>query len=115
MGKKVAVIGRSCVVGLPTQLFLMDRGATVTNCDIHTAGLREIFRSSDIVVASAGSPELVKADWIKPGAVVVDVGFHVLDDKCGVTRPNRMFSVSLVMSMQMPGTSPHSCHQFLVE
>ena len=48
-GKKVAVIGHSCVVGLPTQLFLMDRGATVTNCDINTTGLHKIIQSSNIV------------------------------------------------------------------
>jgi 5,10-methylene-tetrahydrofolate dehydrogenase/methenyl tetrahydrofolate cyclohydrolase len=81
-GKNVAVIGRSCVVGLPTQLLFMDRGATVTNCDINTTDLRSIVRSSDIVVASAGSPELVKADWVKSGAVVVDVGFHVKEEWC---------------------------------
>lgn len=84
-GKKVAVIGRSCVVGLPTQLFLRDRGATVTNCDINTTGLHKIIQSSNIVIASEGSPELVKASWIKPGAVVVDVGFHVVDRLCDKT------------------------------
>ena len=84
-GKNVVVIGRSCIVGLPTQLFLMKRGATVTNCDINTTGLREIVQSADVVVASAGSPELVKADWIKPGAVVIDAGFHVMEELCNVT------------------------------
>lgn len=79
VGKKVCVIGRSCLVGLPTTLCLMDRGATVSNCDLHTTNLREIVKASDIVIASAGSPNLVKADWIKPGAVVVDVGFHVME------------------------------------
>jgi 5,10-methylene-tetrahydrofolate dehydrogenase/methenyl tetrahydrofolate cyclohydrolase len=78
VGKKVCVIGRSRIVGMPTSLLLMQRGATVTNCDINTTGLQDCLRNADIVIAAAGSPELVKADWIKPGAVVVDVGMNVI-------------------------------------
>lgn len=79
-GKHVCVVGRSCLVGLPTQLCLMGRGATVTGCDINTVDLRDKVLAADIVVASAGSPNLIQADWIKPGAVVVDVGFHVVEE-----------------------------------
>lgn len=81
LGKKVCIIGRSSLVGMPTQLCLMKRGATVTNCDINTVNLKHFVRDSDIVIASAGSPELVKKDWIKPGAIVVDAGYHVLESK----------------------------------
>ena len=59
----------------------MKRGATVTNCDINTVHLKQFVRESDIVIASAGSPELVKTDWIKPGAIVVDAGYHVLENE----------------------------------
>ena len=79
-GKNVCIIVRSCIVGLPTQLSLMKHGATVTSCDCNTTGLSDRTRDADIVIACAGSSELVKANWIKPGAVVVDVGFHVVKD-----------------------------------
>lgn len=81
LGKRVCIIGRSSLVGMPTQLCFMKRGATVTNCDINTVHLKQFVRESDIVIASAGSPELVKTDWIKPGAIVVDAGYHVLENE----------------------------------
>jgi methylenetetrahydrofolate dehydrogenase (NADP+)/methenyltetrahydrofolate cyclohydrolase/formyltetrahydrofolate synthetase len=59
----------------------MKLGATVTNCDINTVNLKQSVRDSDIVIVSAGSSELVKADWIKPGAIVVDFGYHVLGNE----------------------------------
>jgi 5,10-methylene-tetrahydrofolate dehydrogenase/methenyl tetrahydrofolate cyclohydrolase len=74
----VCVIGRSRIVGMPTSLILMQHGATVTNCDINTTSLQDCLRDADIVIAAAGSPNLVKAEWIKPGAVVVDVGMSVI-------------------------------------
>jgi len=77
-GKTVCVIGRSRIVGMPTTLLLMQRGATVTNCDIHTASLEQHVRQADVVIAAAGSPELVKAEWLKLGSVVVDVGVSVV-------------------------------------
>ena len=78
LGKKVCIIGRSTIVGLPTKLLLMQRGATVTTCDINTTNLKTITMDADIIVAAAGSPSMVKSDWIKPGAVVIDAGFHAL-------------------------------------
>lgn len=80
LGKKACIIGRFCIVGMPTMLCRMNRGATVTSCDINTAKLRSSVRNADIVIAAAGVPGLIKGDWIKPGAVVVGVGFHVLTD-----------------------------------
>ena len=59
------------------QLLFMGRHATVNGCDIHTRDLAAKVREGDIVVVAAGSPELVKGDWLKPGAVVVDVGINV--------------------------------------
>jgi methylenetetrahydrofolate dehydrogenase (NADP+)/methenyltetrahydrofolate cyclohydrolase len=73
-GLRAVVIGRSALVGKPMALLLLERDATVTVCHSRTADLREEVARADIVVAAAGSPGLVRGDWIKPGAVVIDVG-----------------------------------------
>ena len=75
-GRTAVVIGRSFLVGLPQFILLSRRGvdATVTLCHSATPELAEHCRRADIVVAAAGSPAMVKADFIKPGAVVIDVG-----------------------------------------
>lgn len=75
-GLKAVVIGKSNIVGKPVALLLLDRECTVTVAHILTRGLPEIARTADILVAAAGSPGLVRPDWIKPGAVVIDVGIN---------------------------------------
>jgi methylenetetrahydrofolate dehydrogenase (NADP+)/methenyltetrahydrofolate cyclohydrolase len=75
-GKKAVVIGRSNLVGKPIALLLMQRNATVTVCHSRTQGLDEICRGADILVVAAGRRHFVKGSWIKPGAVVIDVGIH---------------------------------------
>ena len=73
-GVDVVVIGKSNIVGKPIAMLLLEREATVTVTHIYTANLPEIARKADVIVAAAGAPELVKGDWVKPGAVVIDVG-----------------------------------------
>jgi len=73
-GKDAVVIGKSNIVGKPVANLLLDAEATVTITHIYTANLPEIARKADIIVAAAGSPRLVKGDWVKPGAVLIDVG-----------------------------------------
>jgi methylenetetrahydrofolate dehydrogenase (NADP+)/methenyltetrahydrofolate cyclohydrolase len=73
-GKDVVVIGKSNIVGKPVANLLLDAEATVTVTHVYTENLPEITRKADIVVAAAGAPELVKGWWIKPGAVLIDVG-----------------------------------------
>jgi methylenetetrahydrofolate dehydrogenase (NADP+)/methenyltetrahydrofolate cyclohydrolase len=73
-GQKAVVIGKSNIVGKPVALLLLERECTVTVTHIHTRGLAEIVRTADIVVVAAGAPRLVRGDWVKPGAVVIDVG-----------------------------------------
>jgi len=75
-GLKAVVIGKSNIVGKPVALLLLDRECTVTITHILTRGLPEIARTADILIAAAGSPGLVRPDWIKPGAVVIDVGIN---------------------------------------
>lgn len=73
-GQHVVIIGRSTLVGKPLASLLIDAGATVTVCHRSTRNLSSHTQAADIVVAAAGCPELLKAEMVKPGAVVVDVG-----------------------------------------
>ena len=75
-GRHAVVIGRSPILGKPVALMLLNSHATVTVCHSRTAGLADLVRQADIVVAAVGRPRFVAADWIKDGAVVVDAGFH---------------------------------------
>ena len=83
-GKEAVVIGRSEIVGKPLSLLLLKENATVTICHSGTskAGkLEEHVRRADIVVAAVGKPAFVKGAWIKPGAIVIDVGINTVGDK----------------------------------
>jgi methylenetetrahydrofolate dehydrogenase (NADP+)/methenyltetrahydrofolate cyclohydrolase len=73
-GADAVVIGRSAIVGKPISILLQQRNATVTMCHSRTRDLAGICRRADIVVAATGRPKMLKADWIKPGAAVIDVG-----------------------------------------
>jgi methylenetetrahydrofolate dehydrogenase (NADP+)/methenyltetrahydrofolate cyclohydrolase len=75
-GKNAVVIGRSNIVGKPMAMLLLEANATVTMCHSRTPDLAEVVRRADIVVAAVGRPELVRGDWIKPGAYVIDVGMN---------------------------------------
>jgi methylenetetrahydrofolate dehydrogenase (NADP+)/methenyltetrahydrofolate cyclohydrolase len=84
-GSHVAVVGRSDLVGRPLALMLMQKGpaadATVTVCHSRTRDLAAITRTADILVAAIGQPEFIKAEMVKPGAVVIDVGTSRVADK----------------------------------
>jgi len=67
-------------VGLPAALLLIHRNATVTVCHSRTKDLPAVCRTADILIAAVGRPEMVKADWVKPGAYVIDVGSNRVDD-----------------------------------
>jgi len=75
-GKNAVIIGRSNIVGKPMASLLMQRHATITVAHSRTRDLAKVVRNADIVVAAVGRPDMVKADWIKPGAVVIDVGIN---------------------------------------
>ncbi len=79
-GKNAAVLGRSNIVGMPVALLLVKENATVTICHSRTVNLPDVVRTADILVAAIGKPDFVKGDWIKPGAVVIDVGINHVDD-----------------------------------
>jgi methylenetetrahydrofolate dehydrogenase (NADP+) / methenyltetrahydrofolate cyclohydrolase len=75
-GRRAVVVGRSPILGKPMGLLLLGRDATVTFTHSRTTDLADIVREADIVVAAVGRPELVRGDWIKPGAVVLDAGYN---------------------------------------
>ncbi|MGH0034872.1 MAG: bifunctional methylenetetrahydrofolate dehydrogenase/methenyltetrahydrofolate cyclohydrolase FolD [Myxococcota bacterium] len=80
-GAHAVVIGRSDIVGKPVSILLQQRNATVTMCHSRTRDLPAVCREADVLVAATGRPRMVKADWIKPGAAVIDVGVTEVDGK----------------------------------
>ena len=86
-GKEAVIIGRSNIVGKPMAQLLLQENATVTLAHSRTTNLPDVVRRADIVVAAVGRPQLVKAEWLKPGAVVIDVGINRIEaDEPGKTR-----------------------------
>ncbi|KAG5439029.1 hypothetical protein PCANB_002361 [Pneumocystis canis] len=79
-GKNAVVLGRSNIVGNPMSYLLRNANATVTLCHSKSRDVKEITKRADILVVAIGQPELVRADWIKPGAVVIDVGINYKED-----------------------------------
>ena len=78
-GKEAVIVGHSELVGKPVSLMLLDRQATVTICHIATSRsgfLSDHVRRAEILIVAVGSPEVIKGDWIRPGAAVIDVGIN---------------------------------------
>jgi methylenetetrahydrofolate dehydrogenase (NADP+)/methenyltetrahydrofolate cyclohydrolase len=85
-GKDAVVIGRSNIVGKPMAMLLVAESATVTLAHSRTSDLPEVVRRADIVVAAVGRPQMVKGNWIKPGATVIDVGINRVPTEDGKGR-----------------------------
>ena len=85
-GARCAIVGASNIVGKPVAVLLMQAEATVISANKYTAGLPAMCREADVVVAAAGVPRLVGREWIKPGAVVVDVGINRIEEPGGGSR-----------------------------
>ena len=83
-GKRAVVLGRSRIVGMPMALLLAARGADATVTVVHsrTEDVADRCREADVIVAAVGRSDMVQADWVKPGATVVDVGINRVDDDC---------------------------------
>lgn len=80
-GKRAVVVGRSVILGKPMALMLLQRQATVTIAHSRTADLPALCREADILVAAVGRAEMIRGDWIKPGAVVVDAGYNKVEGR----------------------------------
>jgi methylenetetrahydrofolate dehydrogenase (NADP+) / methenyltetrahydrofolate cyclohydrolase len=85
-GLEAVVVGRSNIVGKPMAYLLLRENCTPTLAHSRTRDLAAVVRRADLVVAAAGHPELIKGDWIKPGAIVIDVGIQRVADGDGKTR-----------------------------
>ncbi|MDQ7051202.1 MAG: bifunctional methylenetetrahydrofolate dehydrogenase/methenyltetrahydrofolate cyclohydrolase FolD [Enterobacterales bacterium] len=85
-GKKAVVVGRSNIVGKPMAALLVKESCTVTITHSRTKNLEQECRQADILVAAVGRPEMIKGDWIKPGATVIDVGINRIDKEGGGTK-----------------------------
>lgn len=79
-GARAVVVGRSNIVGMPAALLLVKENATVTICHSRTRDLPSVCREADVLIAAIGRPEMIRGDWIKPGAYVIDVGVNRVDD-----------------------------------
>jgi methylenetetrahydrofolate dehydrogenase (NADP+) / methenyltetrahydrofolate cyclohydrolase len=75
-GKHAVVVGRSAILGKPMAMMLLNQNATVTICHSRTENLPDLVKQADIVVGAVGKPELIRGDWIKDNAVVIDAGYH---------------------------------------
>ena len=80
-GANAVVLGRSNIVGLPAAMLLLHRDCTLTICHSRSKDLAAICRSADILIAAVGRAEMVRRDWVKPGAYVIDVGINRIEDK----------------------------------
>ena len=85
-GKKAIVVGRSNIVGKPMAALLLKESCTVTIAHSRTQNLADECRQADIVIAAVGQPEMIKGDWIKPGATIIDVGINRIEKEGGGTR-----------------------------
>jgi methylenetetrahydrofolate dehydrogenase (NADP+)/methenyltetrahydrofolate cyclohydrolase len=85
-GKKAVIVGRSILVGKPLALMLLEQNATVTIAHSRTQDLASVCRDADILVAAVGKPEMITADMVKPGAVVIDVGINRIEDGTGKSK-----------------------------
>ncbi|MCH8334582.1 MAG: bifunctional methylenetetrahydrofolate dehydrogenase/methenyltetrahydrofolate cyclohydrolase FolD [Proteobacteria bacterium] len=89
-GLNAVIIGRSNIVGKPMASLLLQANATVTICHSRTKDLSEVARNADILVVAVGRPRMVKGDWIKPGAVVIDVGMNRIDVEVDDEKKNKL-------------------------
>ncbi len=79
-GCNAVVLGRSNIVGMPVALLLVRRNSTVTICHSRTRNLPDVVRQADVLIAAVGRAEMVRGSWVKPGAVVIDVGINRIED-----------------------------------
>lgn len=106
-GKHAVVVGRSNIVGKPMALLLLRQNATVTICHSRTADLAGVCRSADLLVAAVGRARMIKGDWVKPGAVVVDFGVNFEEGKmCGDVDFDEAVQVAGMITPVPGGTGP---------
>jgi len=103
IGKRVVVVGQSMIVGAPVTFSLQNLDATVTSCNAMTRNIKAIIREADILVISIGHPLYVRGDWIKPGALVVDVGTSIIPDSSSKTGQKLVGDVNFNEAVKVAG------------
>ena len=104
-GRHAVVLGRSPILGKPMAMMLLNEHATVTICHSRTRALPERVREADVLVAAVGRPHFVQSDWIKPGAVVVDAGYHP-KERCGDVSSERLPELTAAYTPVPGGVGP---------
>lgn len=102
-GANAVVLGRSAIVGMPAALLLTRRNATVTVCHSRTRDIAAVCREADVIVAAIGRPHMVKADWIKPGAAIIDVGTNVIEDASRKSGTRLVGDVDFAAALEVAG------------
>jgi methylenetetrahydrofolate dehydrogenase (NADP+)/methenyltetrahydrofolate cyclohydrolase len=107
-GKHCVVIGRSNIVGKPMALLMLRENATVTVCHSRTENLKEICRSADILIVAIGKPQFITADYVREGAVVIDVGIHRDENNklCGDVKFDEVKEVASAITPVPGGVGP---------
>jgi len=106
-GKHAVVVGRSTIVGKPMALLLLRENASVSLCHSQTSDLPGMCRTADILCAAAGKANMIKGDWIKPGAIVIDFGVNFVNDKMvGDVDFNEAINVAGMITPVPGGTGP---------
>ncbi len=114
-GARAVVIGRSAIVGKPISLLLQREHATVTMCHSRTVDLAERCREADVLVVAVGVPLLVKGDWIKPGAAVIDVGASAVDgEPVGDVDTEAVMGIAKIVTPHRRGVGPLTITMLLV-
>jgi methylenetetrahydrofolate dehydrogenase (NADP+)/methenyltetrahydrofolate cyclohydrolase len=102
-GQQALVVGRSNIVGKPIALLLLAENCTVTVAHSRTLDLPGECRRADILIAAAGKPELIRGDWIKPGAMIIDVGINRAEDASGSGKPRLLGDVAFAEAVNVAG------------
>jgi methylenetetrahydrofolate dehydrogenase (NADP+)/methenyltetrahydrofolate cyclohydrolase len=106
-GANAVVVGRSLIVGKPQAMMLLERNATVTVAHSRTRDLPAVCREADVLVVAVGRPEMVRGDWVKPGATVIDVGMNRFDDRlCGDVHYDEVAQVAGALTPVPGGVGP---------
>jgi 5,10-methylene-tetrahydrofolate dehydrogenase/methenyl tetrahydrofolate cyclohydrolase len=102
-GARAVVVGRSNIVGMPAALLLVKEDATVTICHSRTKDLPGVCREADILIAAIGRAEMIRGDWIKPGAYVIDVGTNRVDDPAAKSGSRLVGDVAFAEALEVAG------------
>ena len=113
-GRRAVVVGRSPILGKPVAMMLLNAHATVTICHSRSRDLPELVAAADILVAAVGRPKLIRRDWLRPGSVVVDAGYHPAE-KCGDVEPDGIDQIVSAYTPVPGGVGPMTINTLIAQ